>query len=186
MAKGFGLRMVPDIKHETQGTYGVSALQGLTAPGQNYTMTPAQAQAQATFASYENAQGVYNASQTTYNTVAYAAASTQPKPVPSTPLGSTVAYSTPGGMTYYATQDGSTSTQTTTPATDWMRWSQANLNPFAQATQHDYITPSAATTLMSMSDTSSTAGAAAVQTADHSQHWPLNYYSSQYATTHPG
>jgi hypothetical protein len=68
-----------------------------------------------------------------------------------------------------------------------MRWSQANLNPFVQHTTSEFMSPTAATTLMSMSDTRSTSGAPARQTEEQHQQWPFNYYSGgQYAATHPG
>lgn len=171
---GFAIRTAPEIKTETHGAYGLPSMPGLAGPAQSYSA----ATGQATFASYTEAQGVYSAAHL-YTAPTYG---THAKQIPSTQLGSSLGYAPTGGMSYYQTQDSSSSSRT--PATDWMRWSQANLNPFAQHTQAEYMTPSAASTLMSMSDTRSTSGA---PVAPQGEQWPLNYYNSNhYAASHPG
>jgi hypothetical protein len=182
--KGFGIRTVPEIKSEAHSSFVASAIQGLPASG--YPTTPGQA----TFTSYTEAQSIYSATQMSYTPASYGAGPPPTNKLPST-LGSNIGYSAAGQVSYFGSQDGTSASRTTTPATDWMRWSQTHLNPFAQQSQPDYMTPSAATTLMSMSDTRSGTGAPqggpGGQQGDPHQQWPFNYYNNnQYATSHPG
>jgi hypothetical protein len=179
LPKTYGMQNIPGGK-EPQSAYAASVVSGLTATGQPY----ASASAQATYPSFDGSQ-VYTASQLNYNQT-YGTATAPPKQLPSTPLSATITYSTPSAMSYYTAQDSS-ATATTTPAVDWMRWSQANLNPFAQHAQQEYMTPTAANTLMSMGDSRTSASGAPGATPEHNNQWPLSYYSGgQFATSHPG
>jgi hypothetical protein len=67
----------------------------------------------------------------------------------------------------------------TTPATEWLRWSQANVNSFVQPGQPDYMTP--ANTLMTLSSRASGIqgggqASAAAQTQVQDVQWPTNLY----------
>lgn len=172
--KNHGMRIVPNHKNERHDAYGAPVLQDPRTAMQSF----AGSSSHGAFEAYAETPGVYAA----YAGPSYVGSSQHPKQVPSTPLGSSIGYAS-----YYQVQDSGPACRTTTPATDWMRWSQANLNPFAQHTQPDFMSPTAATTLMSMSDTRSTSAAPARQPEEQHQQWPFNYYNGdQYATTHPG
>jgi hypothetical protein len=179
----YAMLPVPDVKNEPQGPYGGPNMQGITATGQPF----AAASEQTGYTSFNGTQGVYPVPQMAYNLAQYGTASAHPKQqLSSAPLGSSMAYSTPSGIPYYPAPDGGTAPPTTTPAIDWMRWTQANLNPFVQHAQQDYM-PAAATTLMSMGDSRASVSGAPGPTPEHNTQWPLNYYNGgQFATSHPG
>ncbi|KIV99643.1 hypothetical protein, variant 1 [Verruconis gallopava] len=156
------IRTVPEMKNEQHGGYSPAVMPTITGSGQ-FAAVPGQG---SYTPSFDSSQGVYTGAQISYNGPSYDTGAGQPKQVAT--MGSTIGYSAPGGITYYPPHD-------------------ANLNTFIQHSQPDYITPSAATTLMSLSDARSSAGSAAGQIAENNHQWPMNYYSGgQYATSHPG
>lgn len=181
------MRAMPDGK-APQNAYAGTAMAGV--PQTPHTYAAQQPQGAYPYGSphgvYQNPQIPYAAAQQ------YGSAPAQPKPLPSTPVVPSMSYQTPsGGMQYYPQQqEVHPDSSTTTPVIDWIRWSQANLNPFAQQPHHqqEYITPGSGNTILPIGGSrSSVSGSASGQAAQHDTEWPLNYYNGgQFASSHPG
>lgn len=183
--KAYPTHTLPHIKHETDAIYGPSSVHSLNNSLPSYAATTGRA----TFSSYGEAQNTYQAAHLPYTGQSYGASTQQNKQVHAAQTGASASYPATNSLNYYQqSQDATSSSRTATPATDWMRWSQAHLNPFAPQTQSEYATPLAPNTLMAMSDVRSTSSTSRGQgTESQPQQWPFNYYSgTQYTTSNAG
>ena len=175
------MRVISEVKSESHGGYNASAVHGLSQSIQSFP----SAIGQTIFASYADAPSIYSSAHMAYRQGSYTAETQHGKQSARSTLSSSIAYSGASSTGYFHGQETEPASRMTTPAMDWMRWSQENLNPFAQRTQAEYTTP--ANALMSMSDSRANTGTARGEHTEHQhQQWPLNYYSgSQYASNQP-
>lgn len=182
--KAYSTQPAPHIKHETDTIYGTSTVHALNSSMQPYASTAGRT----TFGSYSEGQNTYSAAPLPYTSQSYSTSSQHAKQVPNAPTAVSASYPAAGSLNYYQGHDTSSSSRTANPATDWMRWSQAHLNPFAQQTQPEYAAPLSTNTLMTMSDVRSTNSISRGHASEAQSHqWPFNYCSgTQYATSHAG
>lgn len=152
-------------KSEPQSPYPTQKFHATNAPKQPYS-----ARATQTTFDYEaavGAQTMYSTTQLTYNTPVYGVPQTKP---PLTQMTASIAlsaaqstYSVAAAPGYYSPQPPNVNT---TPANEWMRWSQANLNPFvAGPAPQEYATAGRV------------AGPAPAGIVEEGGQWPLNIYT---------
>jgi hypothetical protein len=117
---------------------------------------------------YGAPNNIYQTTQPCFSTSSSFGAT--PRQVSSTPASYTS--QAPGGVPYHGT-----TSDASTPAMDWMRWSQANLNPFSSPAHREY-----ANTLLSMGGHGDGRHASNSTAQDQEQgsqsQWPMNFYGS--------